>query len=86
MAADVTTGPQIVGTAIGALVFAALGALCSRYWFLPRMRRWGITGKAARRQTIFSYAVWGLMATIALVAIIVGIVAWATGTTFRTTS
>ena len=86
MAADVTTGPQIVWTATGALVFAGLGALCSRFWFLPRMWRWGITGKAARWQTVFSYAVWGLMATIALVAIIVGIVASATGTTFRTTS
>ena len=86
MAADVTTGPQIVGTATGVLLFATLGALCSRYWLLPRMARCGITGKAARWQTVFSYGVWALMATIATVAIIVGIVAWGTGTTFGTTS
>lgn len=84
VATDVTTGSEIIGTSALYLGFCALGMVVTRYVARPTYRAMWEADRANRTER-FSYWAWGLLATIGVIAFVVGVVAWLTGTTFRTT-
>ena len=85
LASTVTTGVQVVGGGSGALLFAAIGFLWVRYG-IPRISR-RLTESSdwynRRYVKVCNYGLFGLVAVAGFVSVVVGMVAWATGTTFH---
>ncbi len=83
MAADVTTGPQIMATATGFVGFCAVG------WVFARLTEpiWPKLMHADRAAVIARVLprLWLVLAAVGLVAVLVGLIVWLTGTTFGTT-
>jgi hypothetical protein len=83
MLAVETTGAEVVRAGTSAAVFAAVGLLYVRYG-LPRLNRalgfgsWH-EGRWARR---WNYGLLLAVGVGGVVAVVVGLVAWVTGTTF----
>jgi uncharacterized protein HemY len=84
VAADVTTGPQLMEGAAGFLLFCALGVALSKYIAIPRQK--SLLGiETGQRVAKVSYWAWTLVIIIAIVVFLVGFVAWLTGTSFPNT-
>jgi hypothetical protein len=83
MAVDVTTGPEIMGTAAGFVAFCAFGAAFTRYVAMPMWRFMG--AEQANRTARVSFWIWEVLGAIGMVAFAVGVIAWLTNTTFDAT-
>lgn len=77
MAGNVTTGTQVIETSLGALGFDGLVALWT--WFLQRTSNWG----NIRWVKVTAWSFVAVFDIIALVALVVGVVLWGTGTVVR---
>ena len=78
VAAGVTTGPDIIKSGLAAVVFAVIGGV-----FIAVSRANWPEFYGRRNVKLWNWGVLGLVGAGGSVAILVGLICWATGTEFR---
>jgi hypothetical protein len=83
MLAD-TTGPQVVGGGVAALAFAAVGFVWVQFGLSAMSRRLRFPAWYDRRYgKLWNYGWLAVISVAGAIAVVVGVVAWVTGTTFH---
>jgi hypothetical protein len=83
-AESVTTGPEIIRSGAAAAISAAVGFVWVHFFIPPMSRFMGFGewyGKPFVR--LWNYGLLALVGACGVIAMLVGAIAWATGTTFR---